>query len=321
MKRLGSRCLLAAVLFMILPLKTLAAQTLIPVGQIIGLQLHSGSLTVAAYDDQLAGHAQTAGICIGDEILKIDGEPVSTPEDIRSALSDSGKTMTLTLRRNGKERTLKVAPMSTPEGNRLGIYLRQGIAGIGTVTWYDPDTGKFGALGHGVSNGQGKLLEMQSGSAFPAQILSVKKGQSGDPGQLKGTCDSRDCGVLLRNTPQGIFGISSICWSGQPLPLAEYGDIHTGKAHIRSTVQGDAPQEYSVEILKIYPEDRPDSRNFLIRVTDPDLISATGGIVQGMSGSPIIQDGKLIGAVTHVLVNAPDTGYGIFIENMLDAAG
>ena len=320
MKRWWNTCLLAGFLFLILPLKVLAAETLIPVGQIIGLQLRSPSLTVAAYDDSLGNHARAAGICIGDEILKIDGRAVSSADDIRQALADSADPLSLTLRREGRERTLTLSALQTSEGKRLGIYLRQGIAGIGTVTWLDPQTGKFGALGHGVSNGHGSLLHMQSGAAYPAQVLSVKKGLSGEPGQLKGACDTADCGILLRNTPQGVFGITTASWQGQPLPVASYSEIHTGGAMIRSTVRGNSPREYSVEILKIYPEDKSDGRNFLIRVTDPELLAATGGIVQGMSGSPIIQDGKFIGAVTHVLVNDPQAGYGIFIENMLEAA-
>ena len=177
-------------------------------------------------------------------------------------------------------------------------------------------------MGHGVNDSKGHLAALKTGSAFPAEIISVKKGTCGNPGQLKGDAQALSvCGTLLRNTPQGVFGISTQGWRGEPLPVADYEEVVAGPASIRSTVAGNAVQEYSVEILKIYPEDKPDGRNFLLKVTDPALLSATGGIVQGMSGSPIIQDGKLVGAVTHVLVNDPTRGYGIFIENMLDAAG
>jgi stage IV sporulation protein B len=162
---------------------------------------------------------------------------------------------------------------------------------------------------------------MTGGKAFEAEIGSVKKGKCGQPGQLKGCAEGNEpCGILTRNTPQGVFGISPEGWDGQPIPVAEFEEVKTGAASIRSTVREDSPREYSVEILKIYPQDRQDGRNFLIKVTDPALLDATGGIVQGMSGSPIIQDGKLVGAVTHVLVNDPTRGYGIFIENMLTAA-
>ena len=142
---------------------------------------------------------------------------------------------------------------------------------------------------------------MKSGSAYEARVLSVVRGRSGDPGQLKGEAGNA-CGELLRNTPQGVFGVNRKGWPGEPLPVAAYEEIRTGAASIRATVQGSSVREYSVEILKIYPEDRPDGRNFLLKVTDPALLEATGGIVQGMSGSPIIQDGKLVGAVTHVCV-------------------
>lgn len=321
MKRTISAIALSLVLFALLPLQARAAELLIPVGKIIGLQLRDDTVTVAAYDDALGNNAKNAGLKIGDEIVKIDSTDIGCAEDVRTALSRCGSEVELTVRRGSKLSTLRLAPEQTADGLRLGVYLRQGIAGIGTVTFYDPETGKFGTLGHGVSGSKGDLLQMTQGFAYEAQILSVKKGKSGDPGQLKGSADAvSTLGTLLRNTPQGVFGITKQGWKGEPIPVADFEDIHTGAATIRSTVSGDTAQEYSVEILKIYPEDRSDGRNFLIKVTDPTLLSVTGGIVQGMSGSPIIQDGKFIGAVTHVLVNDPSTGYGIFIEKMLDAA-
>jgi stage IV sporulation protein B len=152
-------------------------------------------------------------------------------------------------------------------------------------------------------------------------VVTVKKGMAGEPGQLKGAVSAAgQIGELYRNTQQGVFGTSAAGWKGEPLPVGEAEDVRTGDAVIRSTVSGRDVREYSVEILKIYPSSRTDGRNLLLRITDPALLEATGGIVQGMSGSPIIQNGKLVGAVTHVLVNDPTTGYGIFIENMLDAA-
>ena len=322
MKRIFHSTILAILLFSLFPLRALAEETLIPVGKVIGLQLRDSTVTVAAYDDILGAAAREAGLKIGDEILKIDDKPIRCASDVRAALSGCAGPVSLTVGRNGKTHILQLTPRETPEGKRLGLYLRNGISGIGTVTWYDPDTGKFGTLGHGVSDGKGKLLHMTEGTAFDAEILSVKRGKCGDPGQLKGCADPEHIvATLYRNTPQGVFGISQTGWPGTPLPVADYDDISTGSAGIRSTIEGAEPREYSVEILKIYPEDRPDGRNFLLRVTDPALLKATGGIVQGMSGSPIIQDGKLVGAVTHVLVNDPTCGYGISIENMLDAAG
>ena len=321
MKRILRTVAFALIFIAALPLTARAEDTLIPVGQIIGLELGDDTVTVAAFDDTLGSRARDAGLQIGDEILTIDEKPIRCAEDVRAALQNGGEEVEITLLRGSRRQTLRVLPAATPEGPRLGIYLRQGIAGIGTVTFYDPETHLFGTLGHGVNDTKGMLLHMRRGSVYEAAIQSVQKGKSGTPGQLKGGAASPEAiGSLLKNTPQGVFGICAAGWEGDPVPVASWEEVHTGKAHIRSTVAGNAVCQYSVEILKIYPKDRSDCRNLLIRVTDPALLSATGGIVQGMSGSPIIQDGKLVGAVTHVLVNDPTMGYGIFIENMLDAA-
>ena len=308
----------AILILIVLPVSCRAAEMLVPVGRIIGLQLKSEAVTVAAFDDVLGREAKDAGLRIGDQILSVNGFPIREAEDVAEALE--GRTsVAVTVRRGSKETTLEIPLQTTADGKRLGVYLRQGIGGIGTITWYDPETGKFGALGHGVSDSSGALLRMTGGSAYDAFVESVKKGKAGAPGQLRGCADSA-CGELLRNTPQGVFGKTSQSWEGAPIPVAAYEEITPGQATIRATVQAGQPQDYSVEILKIYPRDRGDGRNLLLKVTDPRLLEATGGIVQGMSGSPILQDGKLIGAVTHVLVNDPTAGYGIFIENMLDAA-
>lgn len=320
MKRHFSRLSILLLLLTVLPVPAFAAEHLVPVGQVIGLQLFNDTVTVAAYDDVLGGTAKTAGLKIGDTIVKINGAAITCAEDVRSALDSGEKQLNLTVSRGGKQRQLTLTPTQTEDGPRMGVYLRQGIAGIGTVTWYDPDTGAFGALGHGVCD-SGGLLKMTRGSAYDADVAEVKKGKSGDPGQLKGTARSIEpMAPLLRNTAQGVFGVTARGWKGEALPVAEYSQIHTGPASIRAQIGSGNAQEYSVEILKIYPQTRSDCRNFLLKVTDAELLGTTGGIVQGMSGSPILQDGQLIGAVTHVLVNDPTVGYGIYIQNMLDAA-
>jgi len=298
-----------------------AADMLVPVGQVIGLELYHDTVTVVAFDDcNTAG--RDAGLQIGDEIRKIDDHTIESAEDVRRALVSSDGSVDLVVSRSGKERQLHMEPKITAEGPKLGVFLRQGITGIGTVTWYDPETGSFATLGHAVNDSRGKLLDMSRGCAYPARIVSVQKGKSGAPGQLKGALNTDvRLGQLTGNTASGVFGKAAGLSSGQAIPVGSFEDVKQGSATIRSTVSDSAPRDYSVEILKVYPKSRSDGRNMLIKVTDPDLIAATGGIVQGMSGSPIIQDGKLIGAVTHVLVNDPTTGYGIFIENMLDAAG
>ena len=229
--------------------------------------------------------------------------------------------MKLLLQRGETLSSVRVSPTITPEGPKLGVFLRQGVTGIGTVTYYDPQSKSFGILGHGVNDSSGKLLQLTSGNVYEARVSSVRKGYSGEPGQLMGALTSQDpIGQIRRNTVLGVFGACQIPFAAQALPVGASDTVKTGSATILSTVSGQDTREYSVEILKIYPATRQNGRNLLIRVTDPQLLEATGGIVQGMSGSPIIQDGKLVGAVTHVLVNDPTTGYGIFIENMLDAA-
>lgn len=307
-----SLCLLTTTVF--------AADMLVPVGKVIGLELFNDTVTVVAFDDCV--HAgRDAGLQIGDEIQKIDEYTIESAEDVRQALNSSDGSVDMTVLRSGKQRQLHMEPQITTEGPKLGVFLRQGITGIGTVTWYDPETASFATLGHAVNDGKGKLLKMSRGSAYPAKIVSVQKGKSGAPGQLKGALNQEVLlGQLTGNTGCGVFGIAPEAWHGEAIPVAESEEVRPGSAVIRSTVSDGQPEDYSVEIIKLYPESRADGRNMLIKVTDPDLISATGGIVQGMSGSPIIQDGKLVGAVTHVLVNDPTRGYGIFIENMLEAA-
>ena len=321
MKKFTKRLSMALFFSIVLSTGVFASEYLIPVGKVVGLDLSSGTVTVAAFDDALPA-AKESGVQAGDQILSINGEKITCAEDVRRALDSSKGNVEVIVNREGTEKAIHIAPQITDNGPRLGVFLRQGITGIGTVTWYDPDTGAFGTLGHGVSDAKGCLLKMTGGKVYPAKVVSVQRGKAGAPGQLKGAMASETLlGSLSANTQQGVFGTVRDAWDGQAIPTAAWEEVRTGDATIRSTVTEGEPRDYSVEILKIYSKRPTDDRNFLIRVTDPALLEATGGIVQGMSGSPIIQDGKLVGAVTHVLVNDPTRGYGIFIENMLDAAG
>lgn len=321
MKKKIPRMLIAFLLIIITATTASAAQTLIPGGQIIGLQLQDGTVTVADFDEDLGKAAKNAGLARGDRLVSIDDTPIRTAQDVREALQCSDGRVTLRVNRDGKAKTLSLEPPVTDDGPRLGVYLRQGTGGMGTVTYYDPNTQRFGTLGHGVNDKSGNLLPMQTGSAYSASVYGVNKGKAGTPGQLLGSVTNPESlGKLEKNTNRGVFGKGELKLTDQPLPVAQPSEVRAGEATIRSTVDGNGLREYSVEILKIYPTGAERTRNMLLKVTDPDLLAATGGIVQGMSGSPIIQDGKLVGAVTHVLVNDPTTGYGIFIENMLDAA-
>ena len=270
----------------LLPQAVQAADMLIPVGQVIGLELQEDRVIVAAFDDALGKEAEAAGLRVGDEILSMDGLTVDSAADVREALTHSRGIVSIVVLRDGKEQTVRVSPAITADGPKLGIYLRQGVTGIGTVTWYDPDSGRFGALGHGVNGSSGALVDMTGGSAYRAGVQSVKRGRAGQPGQLIGTVTAPDpLGILESNTVQGVFGSSDTGWEGSACPVAEKEEIRTGPAVILSTVRGLTPREYSVEILKIYAGNREDGRNMLIRVTDPELLATTGGIVQGMGVS------------------------------------
>ena len=321
MRKFSSRIAIIFVFILCVSFSVNAATTLIPGGQIIGLDLKDSTLIVAAFDEELGTAAKQAGLKQGDRILHINNQKVHCAEDIRNALTSCKGKVTLGIQREGKTKTISFSPTRNQEEARLGVYLRQGTTGVGTITYYDPQTKDFAALGHGVNVSGGSLLKLTQGTAYHAQIHQIKKGKVGNPGQLMGSVTAATpCGTIEKNTMQGVFGNLDTPILGDALPVATAQEIVTGPATIRSTVSGNTTQEYSVKILKIYPNAQDRCRNMLIKITDKDLLETTGGIVQGMSGSPIIQEGKLIGAITHVLINDPTMGYGIFIENMLDAA-
>ena len=315
------RILFCVLILYIFTITASAAQYLIPGGEIIGLELQDNSVTVVAFDDVLGENAKKAGLQEGDRILRIGNTTITCAADVQNALSACKDKVKISILRNGKTKQLTLTPVSTDQGLKLGVYLKQGTTGVGTVTFYDPEKGIFAALGHGVNTKSGELLSLRKGNVYGAAIRGIRKGSVGTPGQLLGQVTCPDpMGSISKNTPQGIFGTLASPASTSALPAATAAEVKTGAATIRSTIEGNRLQEYSVEILKIYPNSGERTRNMLIKVTDPALLDATGGIVQGMSGSPIIQNGKIVGAVTHVLVNDPTTGYGIFVENMLDAA-
>lgn len=317
MKKSFFRAAVFLTLTLCLSISAFAARMLIPVGKVVGLRLREGSVTVVAFDDTLSTSAINAGMQIGDDIQKIDDVPIDCAQDLHDALSRSDGRVRVTLERRGRIHQIAVSPAITSQGPRLGVFVREGISGIGTVTYYDPEQGDFGALGHGVSDEQGQLADMTDGSIYPATVSSVRQGFAGKPGQLGGTLKaSVPIGSVRTNCPYGIFG-SCEAFSGEALPV---GQAQVGPAKLLSNISGDSVEIFAVEITKVAGADNTNGRDMTIKVTDEKLLNATGGIVAGMSGSPILQDGRIVGAVTHVLVNDPTTGYGIQIENMLDAA-
>ncbi|MBE7003418.1 MAG: SpoIVB peptidase [Ruminococcaceae bacterium] len=299
---------------------------LVPVGHTVGVKLFAeGVLVVGLSDGETP--AKESGLREGDILLTFNGTEVDSTEHLQRLLTENGASRaTMGVRRGMKTLALPVTPETGEDGKvRLGAWIRDSMAGIGTMTFYDPQSGLFGALGHGVTDvDTGALMPLHSGSIMDATVKAVKHGASGSPGELRGSFDlTRDSGSLTANTSCGLFGTltgeSNAITTQRAVPVAKRGEIRTGRATILANVGGDEVCEYEVEIERVYSAASP-TRNMLVRVTDPELLEKTGGIVQGMSGSPILQDGRLVGAVTHVLVNDAARGYGIFIENMLSAA-
>jgi len=297
---------------------------LVPVGHTVGIKLYARGVLVVGLPEG-ATPARRCGLETGDVILQCCGTAVTSTEQFQLMLQSSGGgSIELQIRRNSDCRTLSV----TPEENESGVYaigawIRDSMAGIGTITYYDPENGTFGALGHGINDvDTAQLMPFSSGTILPSTVKTVKKGACGSAGQLKGDFElTAELGTLYANTECGIFGRTEAFSNlGEALPIAKNSDVHVGPAIIRCNVEGNCVRDYRVEITKLF-RDSSDSRDLLLEVTDPELLALTGGIVQGMSGSPIIQNGRIVGAVTHVLVNDPTRGYGIFIENMLEAAG
>ena len=301
-----------------------SAQMLVPVGHTVGVKLFSrGVLVVKLPDDSCP--AKACGLKEGDVILACDGTTVTSTEQFQSLLQKSeGEPTDLQIHRDGVHMTVSVDPEENEKGVFcIGAWIRDSMAGIGTMTYYDPVSGTFGALGHGITDVDTlQLMPFSSGTILPSSVKAVKKGSSGGAGELKGEFDlTTTLGTLSANTECGIFGTLNAEEPGVNLAAAiPTGKPKEGKAVIRANVRGDAVEEYEIEILNVITNPT-DSRDMVISVTDSELIALTGGIVQGMSGSPIIQDGKLVGAVTHVLLKEPCKGYGISIETMLKAAG
>lgn len=267
--------------------------------------------------------AKDGGLEINDIIKKVNGNEIKTNEDLQAAAFNSnGNALKLSIERNGNEIEKNV----TPQLNTVGIYLlgawvRDSCAGIGTVTYYDPDNNYFAALGHGIcDNDTDLLLPLGSGEAVKANISSVTKSTSGNAGSLNGYFTDNKIGDLTRNTDVGVYGTinDNIAQFGSKIELADFNEIKPGKAEIYTTLNSDVIGCYDIEITKICSFDKNANENFVIKVTDNRLLNKCGGIVQGMSGSPIVQDGKLVGAVTHVFVNHPCEGYGVAIQNMVD---
>lgn len=289
---------------------------LCPGGDVFGIKIKQDGVTVI-------DAKRIPALKSGDIIVSINGQKVNSSNDIKRVLQSSGgESVTVRALHAGNEISVEIRPTLVDGEYKLGMTLRDGAAGIGTVTFVDPKTGAFGGLGHGICDSEtGNVVPMERGEICDVVLGGVHRGEAGKPGELCGILTTEHLGTLSKNCECGVFGTvdTSKLELGEPIPLGHKDEVCAGEAKIISTIKNGKSAEYKVEIFDI---DRTSegSKSFKVRVTDPTLIAMTGGIVRGMSGSPIIQNGKLVGAVTHVLVANPTEGYGIFIENMLNAA-
>ena len=328
-KRLASVVLAAALVAGAAPsVSAHAAQSLVPMGTAVGIELKTPGVIVVGLEnlgtaDRPSSPARSAGVLPGDLIVKLGETPVSSAEEFLKAVSQlGGAQIPLTVLRGEKQLQLTVKPLDTENGPKLGLCVRDSVTGVGTMTFFDPRSGLFGALGHPINDADTNvIMPLGSGSIMNATVVGVHQGIAGKPGELCGVFDLKHpTGSILSNGFAGIFGTvgaGALQPSHEALPVADEDEIKVGAATILCSVSGKTVEEYGVEITRLYHND-PDGRCLMLKVTDEKLLGITGGIVQGMSGSPILQGGKLVGAVTHVLVNDPTRGYGIFISAMLE---
>ncbi len=320
----------------LLPVRTVTVSVqperrLVPGGQSVGVALNTDGVMVVGSSDlgKTASPARVAGLKSGDVIQRVDGCAVSEAEELSACLA-AGRTVRLDVLRDGKRIACDVTPaVDSRDGlYKLGAWVRSSTAGVGTLTYYDPDSGRFGALGHAITDvDTGVTLPVGEGALYQNHVVMVTPSRKGSPGELTGDffADARQAGTVDKNTDFGIFGAADGPMDNplypDGLPVAARSEVHTGEATLLTTVDGGAVRPYACRVEKVNERGGPSTRALVIRVTDPELLARTGGIVQGMSGSPILQDGRIIGAVTHVMVNEPAMGYGNLIEDMLDAAG
>jgi stage IV sporulation protein B len=312
--------------------------TVYPGGQPIGVKLNTKGVLVVALSDiegvngKTPSPAANAGVQIGDSIIKINDVEINHAEDVTRLINEEKRSeITLKVQRKNDNNffEIKVTPTldSTDGKQKIGLWVRDSTAGVGTLTFYHEKSKKFAALGHPITDADtGTILSVNNGVIVSSNIVSIKKGTKGNPGELRGLFieENKIKGQIIKNTQCGVFGDGTKSLINnkfnKPMKIALKNEIKVGKAEILTTISNSEPELFDIEIQKLLPQNTPGSKSMVIRITDPRLLEKTGGIVQGMSGSPIIQNNKIIGAVTHVLINKPDTGYGIYIEWMLKDA-
>ncbi len=301
--------------------------TVIPMGKAIGMKLYTeGVLVVGMSEIQGQKPYEGSGIETGDMIVEINNEPInSTDELIECVNRSNGESLEIKYISNEEEKTTSIAPAKDSDNEyKLGLWVRDAAAGVGTLTFYEPSTGNFAALGHGINDVDTyDLIQIANGELVTTNILDIVKGEDGSPGEIRGSIENgTTLGKVSKNTALGIYGnitdVSRLNIStAKEMEVANRSEITTGKAEIMCELENGKIQNYEIEIQKIFIDNNENNKSMLIKVTDEELIEKTGGIIQGMSGAPIIQNGKFIGAVTHVLVNDSKTGYAVFADMMI----
>ena len=304
----------------------------VPLGNLLGLKLYTkgvlvvGMSEIKGIDNKKYKPYEESGIEEGDMIIKINEENISTTTDLVECVNSSnGERIEITYLRNDETKKCELFPTKTSDNEyKIGLWVRDAAAGVGTASFYDIETGKIAALGHGITDvDTGDLVTISNGELITTNVLSISKGEEGEPGEIRGTIEGGNkIGNVEKNTSLGIFGeVSGKNYLGikdsDAIDVANRNEIKEGKAYIICELETGKKGKYEIEIEKIYTANNHDNKSMLIKITDSTLLEKTGGIIQGMSGSPIIQNGKLIGAVTHVLVNNPTEGYAVFADMML----
>lgn len=299
----------------------------VPVGKAIGMKLYTeGVLVVGMSEINGKKPYENSGIQEGDAIIEINNEQIENTNDLIETVNKSnGTTVEVKYKRNEQTITTSIEPAKVNENEyKLGLWVRDAAAGVGTMTFYEPSSGMFAALGHGIADiDTSELINIESGELTTTNILSIVKGQKGTPGEIRGTIEnSESLGSIYKNTSFGVYGkvqsknkldINNM----EEMDVALRDEIKTGKAQILCELENGKTEKHDVEIKKLYLNNNENNKSMVIKITDEKLIEKTGGIIQGMSGAPIIQNGKFIGAVTHVLVNDPTVGYGVFADIMI----
>ena len=307
-------------------LNVIPKTTVIPIGNIAGVKLYTNGVLVVGMseiegeDNKKYKPYENSGIEEGDRIIKINNTQInSTDELIETVNMSKGEKVKIEYVHKQETKECSILPVKQSDNEyKLGLWVRDSAAGVGTVTFYEPSTKTFGALGHGISDiDTGELINIASGEFVTTRILNIAKGEKGEPGKIQGTIENQETiGLISKNTKFGVYGtvdnISSLnIDTSKEMEVATRNEIEKGKAKILCSLDNSKPQEYEIEIEEIYKDNNYDNKSMRIKVTDEKLLEKTGGIIQGMSGSPIIQNGKFIGAVTHVLVDNPEEGYGV----------